>query len=484
MSDEIEAGGESEQAQTESAALGDADDGLPPNIVTIEDCGQAKKKITIEIVRARIDAKFDEIFGELRNNAQVPGFRARHAPRRLLEKRFGKEAGQDVRNGLISESLAAAVEKNKLNILGEPDIKLDEIELPETGNLTFSVEVEVTPEFALPNYKDISVQAPNSQVTPESIAKGTKRILASRGILAPTTEPAGEDDLVVANCKVTGEGIDQTEENIELHIAPTAVHGIPLENLDEKLMGVRTGQTVTLEATVPQNHEDEAWRGKNVTVTLAVKEVKQLEVPELTDELAKEFGFEDVGKFTEYIKRMMEAQLARDRQQYMRDQVCKFLLKETEVPLPEQLAARHTASMLQRRYVELLYRGVPREQIEKNLEMLEAQAGEQAKVDLKVSFILAKIAEAEGISVEEGEVNARIADMANRQDRRPERLRSEMVSQGTLEQVNVQLVEQKTIDKLLEMANITEAQVAKDEKPKKAMTKSKTKTKTPKKTPE
>lgn len=434
----------------------EVDDGLPANKITIEETGQARKKITIEVDHQRIDAKFNEIFGELRGSAQVPGFRIGRAPRRLLERRFGKEAGEDVRNSLVSESLAAAVEEHKINVLGEPDIKLDEIELPDTGSLVFSVEVEVTPEFDLPDYKAIAVQEPSTEVTEERLEAATRQILAARGTLAPTQEPVIEGDLVIADVAVAGDGIDERHENMELRVAPAAVDGIPLEEMGDKLTGSAAGKTVKFKTVVPAGHAEEAWREKTVTVTVDLKEVKRLDVPELTDELAEDYGFDDVGALKQYVSDNLGAQLGRERQQGMRDQICRYLLEKTEMALPEGVSARHTAKTLQRRYVELLYRGVPKDEIEQNMSMLEAQATEQAKIDLKLTFILEKIAEAEGISVAEGETNARIAEMAGRQGRRPERLRSEMASQGTLDQVEIQVREQKAIDKLLEMAEITQ----------------------------
>ena len=142
------------------AATDQPEDNLPKNTVEVEDAGTLKKKITVTVYRDKIDAKRDEMFGELGTSAQVPGFRIGRAPKRLLEKRFGKEVSQDVRNSLIGESVGEAIKETELKTLGEPDIKLDEIELPDTGDLSFSFEVEVAPEFDLPKLKGIPVNKP------------------------------------------------------------------------------------------------------------------------------------------------------------------------------------------------------------------------------------------------------------------------------------------------------------------------------------
>jgi len=433
------------------------DDGLPANVVTIASEGPCKKTVTIEVPRERIDAKFNEIFGELHTSAQVPGFRIGHAPRRLLEKRFGKAAAEDVRNALVSESLAGAAEEHQLEILGAPAIKLDEIELPDSGPLTFSVEMEVAPEFALPEYKGIAIAEPPAEATQEQQDQALREVLASRGTMVPTDEPAIIGDLVVTGVKLAGEGIDQTRENVEYRVGPGAIEGVPVPDLGEKLTDAAVGKEISFEATVSETHDNEDWRGKAVTVTLNIQEVKRLEIPELTDELAGQYGMDTADQFTDAVKARLSERLAQARQQSLRSQVQRFLLENSEIDLPDGATTRHTASVLRRRYVDLLYRGVPRDQIDQNMELLEAQAGEEAREEMKLSFILSKVSEAEEITVEEGEINARIATMARQYGRRPERLRHEMENQGTLDQVEIQLREQKAIDKLLELAEITPA---------------------------
>jgi trigger factor len=404
----------------------------------------------------------------LHRSAQVPGFRIGHAPRRLLEKRFGKDAAQDVRNGLVAEALGEIDKKEELDILGEPDIKLDEIELPEKGNLKFSVEVEVKPKFDVPEYKGIAVtepQLPPAEVHAEEV---TGRILAQRGTLVPVTDAAQAGDQVIADVTVEGEGIEHKVENAQMRVAPGAVAGIPLEDLADKLAGSKSGQSVQIKTQVPTAHEKEEWRGKEATITFALRDIKRLELPPLTDSLATEFGFDNAQAMRQYISQRAEAQIAQERQRAKRQQVSQHLLDHTPMELPEAVTRRQTVQVLRRQYVDLLQRGVPRDQIDQNLELLEAQAGRTAQRDLKLGFILEKIAKAENITVEEGEVNSWLAHIAGQQGRRPERLRQEMESSGSLAEVEVEIREQKTLDKLLEMAEVKPAEPAVAEKPAKA----------------
>ncbi|KKK75864.1 hypothetical protein LCGC14_2869440, partial [marine sediment metagenome] len=195
----------------------------------------------------------------------------------------------------------------------------------------------------------------------------------------------------------------------------------------------------------------------------AVHEVKRLELPELDEDFAAKAGFDSVEEMTKAARGSLEARTAAEQIRLMGDQVKRFFLNNTELEVPEGASERQTARLLQRQAVDLMVRGVPRDQIEQNLEELEKRAAERAAAQLKIGFILAKVSEAEKIEVSEDEVNARIAQMARYYRRRPERLRQEMRDDGTLSELRVALVEEKVIDAVLAAAKIVDVKPGQDE---------------------
>jgi trigger factor len=144
----------------------------------------------------------------------------------------------------------------------------------------------------------------------------------------------------------------------------------------------------------------------------------------------------------------------------MRRQVEQYLLEHTSFDLPEGVAARHAQRVLQRRYVDLLYQGVPRERIDEQMATLQAAAAEKAQRDLKLQFILDRITRDRSIEVGPDEVNARVASMAAAYDRRPERMRQDLERDGSLDVLRVSLAEEKALDALLTDARITEGEAA------------------------
>lgn len=424
----------------------------------IEDAGLLKKKVTVTVTRARIDAKLDEMFGELAGSAQVPGFRVGHAPRRLIEKRFGKEITTDVRNALVGEALNGLAEKKKdLHAISQPDLKLDDIKLPDTGDMSFSFELEVAPEFDLPALEGIEVKKAALEITEARVDEAVENLRGRHAKYEPTEDAAREGDVVLAGAKITGEGIEPLEQHgLTLRVAPAQIEGLPLLDLGKDLSGKKAGEAVTMKVKAPEAHPTEAWRNKELTVELTVSQVRRTVLPEINDEWAKAQGLESMAQLREYMKTNLQGRLEYEVQRDLRTQICKHLLETIPFEVPEGVVARHAQQLLLRRYIDLMQQGVPQEKIDENLVQMQAAIGEQAKADLRLSFILGKLADREEIEVGEYEINSRVAAVAQQQNQRPERLRQKMEADGSLSTLVDNLREEKALDRLLEKAKITE----------------------------
>jgi len=172
--------------------------------VKIEDLGPATKKIVIDIPEERIKEKLAEQFKEIRSQAAIPGFRPGHAPQKLIEKRFATDVKDQVRRTLVSESYEQALEKNNLNVLGEPDFENPEaIQLPETGAMNFSFTVEVQPDFTIPDLKDLKVKKPKIEVKEENVDQAMQNLREQQGALMPVEDRGvREKDYLLADVHV------------------------------------------------------------------------------------------------------------------------------------------------------------------------------------------------------------------------------------------------------------------------------------------
>ncbi|MHC5157989.1 MAG: trigger factor, partial [Planctomycetota bacterium] len=177
------------------------------NIITVSDAGPCKKKVEIEIPAEVIHEKLDEKYKELRRDAVLPGFRKGRAPIRLLEKRFGTDITNQVKLELMATASEEAIKENEINSLRDPDIDHEKIDLPDEGPLKFEFEVEVRPEFDLPELEGVAIEKPKIEVTDDRVDEEVAAQQKRAGIWVPKEKGgAAIDDQVIADVVLVTEG--------------------------------------------------------------------------------------------------------------------------------------------------------------------------------------------------------------------------------------------------------------------------------------
>jgi len=440
--------------------------------VETEPVGLLRTKLTVTVPKDTIHERIESEYDELRREATVPGFRRGRAPRTLIEKRFGGEVRDELKDKLVAEAYLAAVEKEDIKVLGDPDLELGKIELPDQGDLSFTCEVELKPEFDLPKLEGIELSRPKIDVTDKDIDAQVDRMRAMRGNYQPVEKGKVEqDDLVVADVTIAvGSDTIHQEENAQVPARPSVIDGIPIESLGEQLTGSVSGDVRKMEVTLPDGYRLEEHRGKKAAVELKVQEIKRLVLPELDERLLKDLGADTLDELRDWVRANLEARLDQQVRRAMREQLASYLLDHTELDVPPQLSQRQTERMVNRRRLDMLSQGVPEAEVEKNLDALRTTATEQVARDLKLYFVMEKIAEQLKIEVSEEEVNARIAQIAQAYGQRFDRVRDDLARRGGLTELYLDLREQKCVDRLLEQAKITDTEVkpAEQAKPAKA----------------
>jgi len=456
------------EEKTEAAGEDKESEG-PQNEVIIEDAGPCKKKVVIEIPEEAIKQATDEQFSDLAKEAQIPGFRKGRAPRRLLEKRFGKEVGDQVKLKLLAEASESAVKDNDLQTLGEPDIDFENIELPESGPMRFDFEIEVRPEFDFPPLEGIPVTKTKLDVTDKQIDREVEQMQRLAGVWTPRGEEDAveAEDQIVADVILNVEGVEEDEklDNTEIHVRPNGFVGaIPIEKLDELLIGAKAGETKETSVEVPKTFFREEYRGKKVNVKIDIKDVKWLKPGELDENLFSQIGVEDEEELRERIQDTLQSRLEQQGRTEMTEQIYEYLLDNTDFELPLDIVGEQANMVLQRQYTNLIMRGLSREQVDEQLEQLQAGSEQQAEKQLKTFFIMDKVADELDVSVTEEEINGQIAQLAMQRGQRPEKMREQMERDGSLAQFSLQVRQNKCIAKMLETANVTEKKAKKSKK--------------------
>ena len=447
--------------------------------VELKDIGVLRKEMRVSVPQSVIDKFLTHNIDELRQDAIVPGFRKGHAPRKLVEKRFGSDVRDSLKTMVLGQSYFAAIENNKLEVLGDPliqittgdekklvgiDEALANLTLPDSGNFDYVCEIEVKPEFELPTLEGIEVAKPVVTVEDGDIDEYVESQRKIRGRFEPVEgRGAEEGDMVVADVVLSSGGTEvKREENVQLGVRPQRLDGITLENLGEVLKGIETGQTRKTECTIPDDYERQDLRGKQAEFEMTAHEIKTL-VPIALEDYLKQGGYENEAELRDFVRQNMEADLDQTIQDALKGQIQAHLMDKCEVELPEKLSARQADRAVTRKIIELQQRGVPFPDIEARIDELRTVAQDEAVKQLKMQFILDKVADKLEVEVTDEEVNTVIAGIARKYNRRFDRIRDELQQQGTLNLLADQIRHDKSIDLLLKDAKISDKPLEKKE---------------------
>jgi trigger factor len=430
----------------------------------VTDAGPSLKKVSIEIPASKVGQKLAESLDMLTSQAALPGFRQGKAPRWLVEKRFGGAVRKEARQQLASEAFRAAIDDLKLKMVGDAVVpgSIETIELSENKPFKFDVEVEVLPEFTLPKLEGISVKRPTLEVTDSIVTEELSKACINEGSLEGR-------DVAEPGDYLTGHAVMKGKEGTEFYNLDGAVIqkpttdksgkgmilGIMVDDFDKQLGNPKAGDSVTIRAKGPEQHEVEAIRGNDLTMTFEVKRIDRI-IPAKVEDLVKQYGFESDQQIKDAIRQRLAINVRVQQQSAQHQQIAKYLLDSVEMTLPQRLTAQQAGRNLERRRLELMYRGVDQAKIEEHMAELRQASGATAQRDLKLFFILVRAAEELQIGINETEVNNRIMQMAMQRNVRPDVLRNELIRTNQVGTVVQQVREHKTLDAILARANVTE----------------------------
>lgn len=427
--------------------------------VTVENLAPCKKLVRVEVEAPKVDETFESITKEFQKQAVLPGFRAGKAPRDMVLRKYEKDIQDEVKRKLISDSYKKAIDEQKLDVLGYPDI--EEIQFNRGKPLQFAATIETAPEFELPEYKGLPVKKENRGVTEQDLERALKALAEQRVNFQTVERPIQTGDIAVVNYTGTSEGKPITE------IAPTAKGlteqkgfwlDVPsasfIPGFAEQLVGAKAGEKRTVNVDFPADFVTPQLSGKKGVYEVEVVEVKEKVLPALDEAFAKSYGAESLEKLREGVKRDLENELNYKQQNSLRNQLIGSLLNRVNFELPETAVKQETRNVVYNLVQENAKRGISREIIEQQKDQIYAAAAQKGKDRVKVAFLMQKIAEKEDIKVSQEEISRRILQLAGMYQIPPEKFAKDLQKRNGLIEIYDQIMNEKVIEFLEKNAQI------------------------------
>ncbi len=378
---------------------------------TVEQLSPTRVRLNVEVPFAELEPDFDRAFKQLAKQVRLPGFRPGKAPRKLLEARVGRAAVlEQVVNDALPTRYSQAVSETEVKPLGQPEIEITKLE--DNEQLEFTAEVDVRPEITLPDLSALKVTVDAVVVNDEDVDTELQSLRARFGTLTGVERPVETGDFVSIDLSATVDGEDVPEAKTE-GLSHEVGSGQLIENLDDALIGLSSGESKTFTTTLVAGPH----AGNEAEVTVTVGSVKVRELPEADDEfaqLASEFDTIDELKenLTDQVTRFKNVQQA----EQIRDATLEALLEQTEVPLPEAIVqaqidetvhqAVHSLDHDEARFAEVLKeQGSSREEF-------DADARSNAEKAVKTQLLMDAVADDLDIQVGQNDITDRLMLMS------------------------------------------------------------------------
>ena len=384
--------------------------------VHVETLSPVVRRLDIQVPPERVAQATESLYERLGRSVRLKGFRPGHVPRRVLEKHFAQQVRGDVARELVDRTFPEALATSQLEPVGSPVVEPSEVQPGETYR--YSARVEVRPEVTLAQYAGVEVAFEEQTVSDADVQKRLEQLRegAATTVAVEDRDDVRAGDLVAIDYEMAFPGTGRAPSQ-RTDALVRADAGLFVEGHGEKLVGAKVGETRSFTETFPTNDEAPAeLAGKEVSVTATVKGLKQRDLPELSDDFAKEVGRgETLAELSAEVRTELEAQAAEANKSGRREALLGRLLELNPFEVPASLVDS-AAEQQAERFLSMFARSGMKDNVKASLvERIKQDALPKARLDVQSYFLLEAVAKAENISAGEADIEAKILEIAAEQ---------------------------------------------------------------------
>lgn len=409
-----------------------------------------KHSLEISVPVEEVESETGKVVSSFQAKAKLPGFRPGKAPASLIRKQFEGGIRQQVLENLIPRFLEMRVKEEELNVISRPDIS--KVKFDQGQPLQFTAEFEVSPEFELKEYKDLTVPYHEPEVTDEDVAQRLESIRGRKAeYINIDPRPLEDGDFAVVSLVTTGgvegEAVKQDELMLEIGAADT------IQGFSENLRGASPGDEKDFEVTYPPDYGQTKLAGRTVSFHAHIKGIRRKELPELNDEFAKDLGdYQGLEELKETIRKTIFSERQYEAQQEARNKLVETLVDLHDFPVPEAFVDRQIRNRMEQTLRSLQSQGEDIKNLKLDWQKVKEAQQEKAVREVRASLLLGKVAERESINATRDEVDREVERIAKQQREPVAAVRFRMEKDGSLNRIASHIQTEKTLNFLFEHA--------------------------------
>ena len=403
----------------------------------VENLSPTRVKLSVEVPFDELKPALDAAYRRIAASITIPGFRQGKVPNRVIDQRVGRAAVLDEAiNDAINLNLDAALREHEIKFLGRPDVDVTTFE--DAAPLAFTAEMDVVPEFDLPDFETLAVTVDSVKVAGSDVEDQLDALRARFGSLAPVERASAKGDVILFDINGTDDGAvveDLVGSALSYELGTDGM----LPGFDDAITGAGAGETRTF-AFTPEAGE---FEGKELSVDVTVTTVRERALPEADDafaQLASEF--DNIDELRDDLRERLGRVKLLEQGYAARDKLAELLVDSIDFPLPEGVIAQQIDDHFADGHGDDDHR---------------AEVGDEVRKSLKTQLILDKIAEENEIQVNETELSAWLVQQAPRYGMTPDQFAQELVNAGQVPSAVAEVRRGKSLASVLEKAKIVDS---------------------------
>lgn len=422
--------------------------------VDVTSVGSFQRKLTVVVPATQVRQQLDKAYKSLARQVNMPGFRQGKAPRKVLEARYGERIEADVAQDLIQTSWIDILKQEEIQPVSQPSVA-ESGEVRDSDGFKFTITVDVRPQIELQTWTGLDVPYPKVEVSEEAIDAAVKARLEGHARLEEITDrPCEQGDMALVELHLfDGEEEVATEPGTMIR-----TEGDPYyPGLESLIVGTEPGGTTEGEVTIGEDARVEAVAGRTLTAKATLMSLQSYGVPELTDELAEELGYEGGA---EGMRIALRQQMLDVREEAARNQaranLLEVLINANRFDVPDGMIDQSLNMLMDELRLQQAYQSG---RDPKSISFSNAQVADlrmRAAFAAKASLILEWVSDREELKVEDSDLESRYQELADTRGQTIEAVRGWFQKESAVEELKERILEEKTLDWLLEQANLVE----------------------------
>ncbi|MEQ1302992.1 trigger factor [Acinetobacter radioresistens] len=428
--------------------------------VTSEAVSGVARRLNVSVPTSRINEQFEARLKRTAKTVKINGFRQGKVPVNVVRREYGAGIYQEVVNDIIRDTVFEAIQQEKINAVGMPNI--DKVENKDDA-LVYEATVEVYPEVEVKALDTLTVERKTSEIQDKDVDQMIENLQKQRQTWVETKGMAKKDMQLTFDFEGTIDG-EKFEGGSATDFKLVLGSGRMIPGFEDGIIGMKKGEEKVIDVTFPEDYQAENLAGKAAQFKITVKQVEKAKLPELDAEFLQTFGVseeEGIDKLKADVRKNMEREVRNGLRNQVKQAAFDALVEANEVEVPSAMVAQEIDRQRQQMIQQFTqqFGGANAQTFDKSM-LPDELFKEQAEKSVKLGVLVSKVLADAKLEVDPARVEAYIEDMASSYEDPTEVIEYFKNDKQQRAQIEAVVLEDQVVDYILAAAQVSDTEVS------------------------